>query len=188
MRGSLPDGGLMTTQNVRDVVRTEVRNAVRNATRVSHDRALVVQTPVKAPTTAPVTPDAPGAPSPVVLGPVPDGGFRCTIDKGGDGDHTTFTCATLPPEVMLLAERAQETVFGLMGMLVAIIILGPFARMIARRMERRPEVKAADDNARLLQQQLLQLQQSMDSMSVEVERISESQRFQSKLLHERREV
>ncbi|MEP7001987.1 MAG: hypothetical protein ABI969_15980 [bacterium] len=92
---------------------------------------------------------------------------------------------------MVLVRRAEETAFGLMGLLAAIIILGPFARMIARRMERRPAVQAADDNARLQHQQLLQLQQlqqSMDAMSVEVERISESQRFQSKLLHERREA
>ena len=83
---------------------------------------------------------------------------------------------------------AEETAFGLLGLIVVIVILGPFARMIARRMERRPETVASNDNARLLQQQLLQLQQSMDAMSVEVERISESQRFQSKLLHERHEA
>jgi hypothetical protein len=187
MRSSLPDGGLMTTQNVRDVVRTEVRNAVRNATRVSQDHAVLAQAPAKA-ATAQGAPDAPGAPAPPALPQIPEGGARCSIVKVEDGDRTTITCDPLPPQVMQIARRAEETAFGLMGMLVAIIILGPFARMIARRMERRPEVKAADDNARLLQQQLLQLQQSMDSMSVEVERISESQRFQSKLLHERREV
>jgi hypothetical protein len=85
---------------------------------------------------------------------------------------------------MPLANLAQETALGLMGLLAAIIILGPFARMIARRLERRPEVKAAADNARLLQQQLEQLQQSVDAMSLEVERIGESQRFHTKLLHE----
>ena len=88
---------------------------------------------------------------------------------------------------MQLANMAKETAFGLLGLLVVIVILGPFARMIARRMENRPQTLATGDSARLLQQQLLQLQQSMDAMSVEVERISESQRFQSKLLHERRE-
>ena len=87
---------------------------------------------------------------------------------------------------MLLTQRAQETVFGLMGLLVVIVILGPFARMWARRIEKRPELERVDKNAQLLQQQLLQLQQSMDAMSVEVERISESQRFQSRLLGEQR--
>lgn len=132
----------------------------------------------------PQRPDAPAAP--VVLSPVPAGGGRVIIDK--HGDRTVITTASLPPEVMRLATMAEETAFGLLGLIVVIVILGPFARMIARRMERRPETVASNDNARLLQQQLLQLQQSMDAMSVEVERISESQRFQSKLLHERHEA
>jgi hypothetical protein len=87
---------------------------------------------------------------------------------------------------MLLTERAQETAFGLMGLLVVIVILGPFARMWARRIEKRPELARVDNNAQLLQQQLFQLQQSMDAMSVEVERISESQRFQNRLMGEKR--
>ena len=132
----------------------------------------------------PPAPDAPSAP--VVLSPIPHGGGRFIIEK--DGNRTVITTASLPPDVMRLARRAEETAFGLLGLIVVIVILGPFARMIARRMEKRPQMLATDDNARLLQQQLLQLQQSMDAMSVEVERISESQRFQSKLLHERREV
>jgi len=131
----------------------------------------------------PAIPDPPGAP--VVLSPVPQGGGRVIIDRRGG--HTVITSAALPPEVMRLATMAEETAFGLLGLIVVIVILGPFARMIARRMEKRPQMVANDDNARMLQQQLLQLQQSMDAMSVEVERISESQRFQSKLLHERRE-
>lgn len=135
----------------------------------------------------PGTPQVPGAPAaPVVLSRVPDGGGQLIIDK--QGNRTVITSASLPPEVMQLANMAQETVFGLLGLLAVIVILGPFARMVARRMERRPEAIAAGDSARLLQQQLLQLQQSVDAMSVEVERISESQRFQSKLLHERREA
>jgi hypothetical protein len=66
------------------------------------------------------------------------------------------------------------------------VIVGPFARMWARRIEKRPELERVDHNAQLLNQQLMQLQQSMDAMSVEVERISESQRFQSRLLGERK--
>ena len=92
----------------------------------------------------------------------------------------------MPPDLMLLTERVQETAFGLMGLLAVIVILGPFARMWARRIEKRAELERVDNNAQLLQQQLLQLQQSMDAVSVEVERISESQRFQSRLLGERK--
>lgn len=149
--------------------------------------------PSDQPPLAPVAPVAPGAPSatnvpaaPIVLSQVPQGGGRLVIER--HGGRTVVTSAALPPEVMQLANMAEETAFGLLGLIVVIVILGPFARMIARRMEKRPQTLATDDNARLLQQQLLQLQQSIDAMSVEVERISESQRFQSKLLHERHEA
>ena len=87
---------------------------------------------------------------------------------------------------MVLTERVQETAFGLMGLLALIVIVGPFARMWARRIEKRAELERVDRSAQLLQQQLMQLQQSMDAMSVEVERISEAQRFQSRLLGERK--
>jgi hypothetical protein len=118
--------------------------------------------------------------------PIPVGGGRVIIDR--QGDRTIITSAALPPEVMPLAQMAEETAFGLLGLLAAIIILGPFARMIARRMERRPVTDAVGENARVLQQQLRELQQSVDAMSLEVERISESQRFQSKLLYEKQAV
>ena len=140
-------------------------------------------------TTAPAAPPAPSAPvvagdATAALPPVPEGGGRIIVDR--QGDRTIFTTASLPPDVMVLTQRAQETVFGLMGLLAVIIIVGPFARMWARRIEKRPEIERGDRSAQLLQQQLLQLQQSMDAMSVEVERISEAQRFQSRLLGEKR--
>jgi hypothetical protein len=140
-------------------------------------------TPVRIAPTAPDAPVIAGEASPT-LPPIPEGGGRLIIDK--QGDRTIFTTAGLPPDVMLLSQRAQETAFGLMGLLAVIIIVGPFARMWARRIEKRPELARADHSAQLLQQQLVQLQQSMDAMSVEVERISEAQRFQSRLLGEKR--
>jgi hypothetical protein len=122
-------------------------------------------------------------------GPIPSRGGRLIVDR--DGDRTVYTTTSMPPDMMHMAKRAQETAFGLMGMLMAIVILGPFARLWARRIEKRGDmdrVSAATNNEKLLQQQLVQLQQSVDAMSVEVERISESQRFQSKLLNEKQSV
>jgi hypothetical protein len=122
----------------------------------------------------------------VTLTRIPDGGGRLIVER--QGNRTVFTTAGLPPDVMLLTQRAQETAFGIMGLLAVIVIVGPFARMWARRIEKRAELERVDHNAQLLQQQLVQLQQSMDAMSVEVERISESQRFQSRLLGEKRSL
>ncbi len=139
---------------------------------------------------APVAPKAPTAPrapeAPVALPAVPRNGGQFTITD--NGNDKTVTIQQVPPQLMPLARMAQETALGLMGLLAAIFILGPFARMIARRMERRPEMRAAEQHDHLIQQQmhqLEQLQQSVDAMSVEVERISESQRFQSKLMLEK---
>ena len=130
-------------------------------------------------------PPAPAAPqAPPALPAIPEGGGRLIIDR--QGDRTTITSASLPPELLPMATMAKDTALGLMGLLAAIIILGPITRMIARRVERRPEMKATSNSAQLLQQQILHLQQSVDAMAVEVERISESQRFQSKLLFERK--
>jgi hypothetical protein len=142
---------------------------------VGADQAPVIAGAPKAPT----APEAPPA-----LPAIPPGGGRVVIDR--DGDRTIVTSAALPPEVLPVVHMAKDTALGLMGLLAAIIILGPFARMIARRMERKPELKAAENHNLALQQQILQLQQSVDAVSVEVERISESQRFQSKLLFEKK--
>ncbi len=129
-------------------------------------------------TSATGIPDAPAPPLP--LPQIPEGGGRLFIDR--QGGRTVVTTSSLPADVLLLAQKAEETAFGLMGLLAVIIIIGPFARMVARRMERRPEVRTANDNTLGLQQQLHQLQQTVDAMTLEMERVGEAQRFQSKLL------
>ena len=181
---------MMTMQNSREAVRTEIRNQVRDAVEAAQAAATEaaqggqVGRPGGSGGAGGTLPQAPTAPqAPVALPPIPVGGGRLIVDK--QGDRTVFTSAALPPEIQPLAKMAQETALGLMGLLAAIFILGPFARVLARRFDRRTEIKVAGANAQLLQQQLLQLQQSVDAMSLEVERISESQRFQSKLLNER---
>ncbi len=113
---------------------------------------------------------------------IPRNGGQCTIDD--NGSSKTVTCSQLPPDVYRIVRSAEQTAIGLMALVAAIFILGPFARMIARRMERRAETAPSQD-ASALRHQLEQLQQSIDTMSIEVERISESQRFQSKLLFEK---
>ena len=69
---------------------------------------------------------------------------------------------------------------------VAVIIIGlPLARAFARRMDRRtgqgqvpPEISS----------QLSHLNQAVDAIALEVERISEGQRFTARLLSEQREA
>jgi hypothetical protein len=125
--------------------------------------------------------DAPEAP--VVIRRIPDGGSQIIVERRGD--QTVITSAALPPDVWRMVHNVEQTAFGLMGLLAAIVILGPFARMYARRTERRAQM-APSMELQTLHRQMEQLQQSVDTMSIEMERISESQRFQSKLLFENR--
>lgn len=82
----------------------------------------------------------------------------------------------IPPEVIPL-------VAIVMVMVVAMVVGHPIARAIGRVIERRGErgmLKAAD-----VAPQIRQLQESVDTMAIEIERISEAQRFQAKLMAER---
>jgi len=64
---------------------------------------------------------------------------------------------------------------------LAVIIVGtPLARALARRMDAENQRKISGGSE--LAPQIEQLQQSVDAMAVELERITEAQRFQSQLL------
>lgn len=80
---------------------------------------------------------------------------------------------TLPPGV--------ETISLAFFAMVAIIIVGlPLARAIARRIDRTtPTAPAIPKEVR---DQLQQISQSVDAIAIEVERISEGQRFTTKML------
>ena len=61
-----------------------------------------------------------------------------------------------------------------------VIVMLPFARAVARHVEHKST--ALYGGTHHLSPQIEQLQQSVDAMAVELERITEAQRFQSKLL------
>ncbi|MEO8619831.1 MAG: hypothetical protein ABI625_02125, partial [bacterium] len=61
----------------------------------------------------------------------------------------------------------------------AVMVIGwPIARAFGRRLERRAEVPQVNPG---MQDQLQRIEQAVDAMSIEIERISESQRFMAKL-------
>jgi hypothetical protein len=62
------------------------------------------------------------------------------------------------------------------------LVFGPIARAYARRMDSQNQRQMSGGD---LAPQIEQLQQSVDAMAMELERITEAQRFQSKLLAEK---
>lgn len=66
--------------------------------------------------------------------------------------------------------------------MVAVMVVGwPIARAFGRRIERRGQVATLDAGT---MDQLQRIEQAVDAMAIEVERISESQRFMAKLQHD----
>jgi hypothetical protein len=68
--------------------------------------------------------------------------------------------------------------------MAAIIIGLPLARAFGRRMDRRGTQQIPSD----LSHQIGQLNQAVDAIALEVERISEGQRFTTRLLSEQRDA
>ena len=86
------------------------------------------------------------------------------------------------PEVFI-PRQAENVAIAFFVVIGAIIIGLPIMRAIGRRIERggtQPATISPD-----LRNQLQQISASVDAIAIEVERISEAQRFQSKLLAEK---
>lgn len=90
-----------------------------------------------------------------------------------------------PPRPEQLAASAIESLIPIVA-IVSVFGLAPIAIALSRFIWKRstaPAVKAGPDRA--TQDRLEQLQQSMDAIAIEVERISEGQRFVTKLMADR---
>lgn len=81
-------------------------------------------------------------------------------------------------------ERAQEVAFAFLFTIAAIFIGTPLARAFARRMDRRPVAAAAA--APEVVSRLDRIEQAVEAVALEVERISEGQRYVTKLMSEPR--
>jgi hypothetical protein len=110
-----------------------------------------------------------------------EAGRVTVIAPGVPGVATTqppWIPADVPP-------RAADVAISGMIMLAAIIIGFPIARALARRIDRtglKPNVPVE------VTSQLAQLNQAVEAIAVEVERISEGQRFTTRLLSEQHKL
>ena len=105
------------------------------------------------------------------------------LDRTGDqlaNVPGSLLATTQMPELARNVSRDMVPIVAILS----VFVLGPFAIAMARLIWKRGSAppRPAVDTA--TQQRLEQLQQSVDTIAVEVERISESQRFVTRLLSE----
>lgn len=108
---------------------------------------------------------------------------RVTVIAPGAPGVATSQPPWVPPDD--IPPRVQEVAIASMFMLVMIIIGFPIARALARRIDRTghsPKVPVE------VTTQLAQLNQAVEAIAVEVERISEGQRFTTRLLSEQHKL
>lgn len=117
--------------------------------------------------------------------PAPPAAPRTITIRGSDGSQTVvgvpsdFSASdVIPPQAVDISIAFFVT--------MAVIIIGfPLARAFARRMDRRPGQAQISNE---VSAQLSQLTQAVDAIALEVERISEGQRFTTRLLSEQRDA
>lgn len=148
-------------QNAARDIRDQVRRELQEAAQA---RGRAAQAPL------PPEPAEPG----VIVTPMPE---RHQIVVGGS-QFPPFAREEIPPQAVDMAIGFFVT--------MAVIIIGlPISRAFARRMDRKavaPQIPAE------LTAQLGQITQAVDAIALEVERISEGQRFTTRLLSEQREA
>lgn len=103
--------------------------------------------------------------------------------QGPNGERTVIG---VPPPGEIIPPQAVDISIAFFIMVAAIIIGLPIARAFARRMDRKSGGPA--QIPREVTEQLTQINQAVDAIALEVERISEGQRFTTRLLSEQRDA
>jgi chaperonin GroEL (HSP60 family) len=97
--------------------------------------------------------------------------------QGGNGTAIIVPAAP-PPPIDAIPPQAVDLAIAFFIMIAAIAIFTPLMRAIGRRLERSAPPAALDAG---LVSQLQRIENTVDSMSVEIERISEAQRYMARL-------
>jgi hypothetical protein len=155
-------------RDLSDAIRTRVQqriNEVRIERAVQQGTAVQIEAPVIAPTP-----------------PTPPSEPRVFTIQGPDGN----TQITIPPRAFdnTIPPQAVDISIAFFLMIAAIVIGLPLARAFARRMDRRSAAQVPPE----ISSQLTHLNQAVDAIALEVERISEGQRFTTRLLSEQKEA
>ena len=97
------------------------------------------------------------------------------------------TPGAVPPDPPRQRNGPPPEAFVLMGMFIVVVLL-PLSLAFARRIWRRGSLATVTSFPAEMTERLNRLDQSVDSIAIEVERIGEAQRFNTKLQAERAEA
>ena len=164
-------------QRLGDQIRADVQRAVEEATRAAAEaQAAGVRAALQ---------EQGVAPEPGTTFRVDENGRIVPLEEGG---AVTPEIAVPPPVRILQGNDGPPPEVVTMSIaffiMLAVIIVGlPIARAMGRRMDRQGAAppKLATEQA----ERIARIEQAVDAMAIEVERISEGQRFVTKLLTER---
>ncbi len=165
--GGTPNPNPQATQDLQAATR-ELRDAITK--NIQQELAVAGRSQAPMPATAPQPPVPPGTPRVITI-------------RGKDGIQTI----TLPPHPFdnTIPPQAVDISIAFFLTVAAIIIGLPLARAFARRMDRRGSAPQIPNE---VSSQLAHLNQAVDAIALEVERISEGQRFTTRLLSEQRDA
>lgn len=170
-------------EQIREQVRRDIEQALRQARQeqpnideATHGaiEGAVAAARVMAPAGPPVPPGPPALPNGIGILRGRDGQLAIST---GTGQPVPFPMHDFPPQIVDIAIAFFLTV-------AAIFIGTPLARAFARRMDRKgaPAAAASPDVVARLDR----IEQAVDAIALEVERISEGQRFVTKMMAEPR--
>jgi hypothetical protein len=152
-------------RDLRDAIRNNVNQEIIQAKAQAAAQAALAQAGQATPPTPPTAP-------------------REITIQGPDGRTVISVPPRIPGEAMI-PPQAVDITFAFF-ITIAVIIIGlPLARAFARRMDRR---SAGAQVPQEITSQLTHLNQAIDAIALEVERISEGQRYTTRLLSEQRDA
>ena len=152
----------------REQIREQVRQTIQDANEAARDAAQAARDAGQAArdvrSSLPVIPPVPPVPPIPSFPAFPGGGF--TVQDVGGGP------SGIPSQVVDISLAFFVT--------CAVMVIGwPISRAFGKRIERRAATAVGLDTAST--EQLQRIERAVDAMSIEIERISESQRFMARL-------
>ena len=171
----------LSREQARDQIRTQVRDAIRDVNNaVNSSEVAQIPTP-PVPPVPPVPPLSPGT-SPTIV--IPNGaGEDITINVDGSGIHVSQNGHEAVIPIRDVVPRGAVLMTYAVCASFAFIIVGwPVARAFSRWLDRRG---ASNRISADVQGRLDAMDRNIDTVAVELERVSEGQRFTAKLLAER---